>query len=702
MFAIHRWPRRHLVVVFLGIALALLGQAGPTPAAASIATGTGTWIWQNPLPQGNSLWGASCADFSHCVLVGDAGTALVTTDGGLSWISGASRTVSNLLGVSCPTAMICFGVGDVGVILRSADSGSTWSTQVSGTTNSLSGISCPNSATCVAGGRSGGIRAPRNGGAAWSAQISPDPSTTLNPVSCAPSTTCVAVGGGINAGAIAVFTTDGGVHWLAGTPAPVNPLSGVSCPSPSICLAVGYQATVLKTTDGGATWAKLNPNVAAWSGFTSISCPSTTTCLALESNGTLATTDGGMNWSTRSALTAWAIACPGMTTCYTDGYYGAMAKTSDGGNSWNSLSSTVITGPLVRVKCPSPDTCFVVVNFGFFHMNGGPYGSAILGTNDRGRTWLRRYETSTGSVSDISCPSVTSCFAAEGDSILSTNDAGGTWTQRVVGGTTFSLEGIDCPTTTVCFAVGGMQDSSAAVLYTTNGGATWTLKPSAGPYNLNRISCASVQICVAVGYAGSIIRTTDGVNWSTGTSPIMWRQLWGVDCPTATACFAVADQIIATTDGGASWSIESPQTNFLWGVDCATPTTCLVAGRGGVILSTANGGANWSSQNSGTTNELMGVDCPWTTVCFVVGEVGTILALPAAPRSEVAQPAVPQSSAVSRPVAPPPVPRVGPPVGSAVTLKGVRPLRPSSPASASKIQVSVRPLGFGWLWEALR
>src|SRR2546426_1164014 len=392
MFAIHRWPRSHLVVVFVGIVSALLGQAGPTPAAASIATGTGTWIWQNPLPQGNSLWGASCADVSHCVLVGDAGTALVTTDGGLSWISGASRTVSNLLGVSCPTAMICFGVGDVGVILRSADSGSTWSTQVSGTANSL---------------------------------------------------------------------------------------SGVSCPSPSVCLAVGYQATVLKTTDGGATWAKLNPNVAAWSGFTSISCPSATTCLALESNGTLATTDGGMNWSTRSAFTAWAIACPGMTTCYTEGYYGAMAKTSDGGNSWNSLSSTVITGPLVRVKCPSPDTCFVVVNFGVFHMNGGPYGSAILGTNDRGRTWLKRYETSTGSVSDISCPSVTSCFAAEGDSILSTNDAGGTWTQRVVGGTTILLAGMACPPTAVGLPARGMQDSTAAVRYTTDGRASWTLKPSA-------------------------------------------------------------------------------------------------------------------------------------------------------------------------------------------------------------------------------
>jgi hypothetical protein len=56
-----------------------------------------------------------------------------------------------------------------------------------------------------------------------------------------------------------------------------------------------------------------------------------------------------------------------------------------------------------------------------------------------------------------------------------------------------------------------------------------------------------------------------------------------------------------------------------------------VTGRGGVILSTLDGGASWSLQSSGTTNDLIGVDCPGSAVCFAVGYAGTILALPPAP-----------------------------------------------------------------------
>jgi hypothetical protein len=142
-----------------------------------------------------------------------------------------------------------------------------------------------------------------------------------------------------------------------------------------------------------------------------------------------------------------------------------------------------------------------------------------------------------------------------------------------------------------------------------------------------------MQACVAVGEAGSTIRTIDGVTWSKGTSPTT-QELFAVDCPSIAACFAIStfDQIIATTDGGASWSLQSPPaTNILWDVSCTTPTRCLVTGRGGVILSTTDGGAIWSFQSSGTTNDLIGVDCPGSAVCFAVGYAGSILALPQGP-----------------------------------------------------------------------
>src|SRR2546428_7409967 len=222
MLGIRHRSRKPLLAAGLSFALAILGPAGPTQAGASMSTGTGTWLWQNPLPQGNPLSGLSCPAVSDCVLVGDAGTTLTTTDGGFSWLSGRSGTGTNLKDVSCPTVMICFSVGEAGVILRSADGGVNWSSQVSGTANHLHGIRCPTVSTCFAVGASATIRSTTNGGATWSAQVSPDPSTPLNAISCATSTACVAVGGGTKAGAIAGFTTDGGVQWVACSPALVN------------------------------------------------------------------------------------------------------------------------------------------------------------------------------------------------------------------------------------------------------------------------------------------------------------------------------------------------------------------------------------------------------------------------------------------------------------------------------------------------
>lgn len=42
-------------------------------------------FWQNPLPQGNHLTGASVVDTNTVIAVGSAGTVMKTTDGGATW-----------------------------------------------------------------------------------------------------------------------------------------------------------------------------------------------------------------------------------------------------------------------------------------------------------------------------------------------------------------------------------------------------------------------------------------------------------------------------------------------------------------------------------------------------------------------------------------------------------------------------------------
>ena len=103
-------PRIPLTILGLGASCGLLlaihaGQAR-SGAAATVSNealsdaASSQWHWQNPLPQGNNLRGASFVDASTGTVVGEYGTIVRTTDGGNSWTIQASGTTQTLWAVS--------------------------------------------------------------------------------------------------------------------------------------------------------------------------------------------------------------------------------------------------------------------------------------------------------------------------------------------------------------------------------------------------------------------------------------------------------------------------------------------------------------------------------------------------------------------------------------------------------------------------
>ena len=64
------------------------------------------------------------------VVVGEDGTILRSSDGGVTWTPRVSGTGVWLLGITSPTASVAVAVGDFGTILRSSDGGVTWNSQV--------------------------------------------------------------------------------------------------------------------------------------------------------------------------------------------------------------------------------------------------------------------------------------------------------------------------------------------------------------------------------------------------------------------------------------------------------------------------------------------------------------------------------------------------------------------------------------------
>ena len=127
-------PRIPLTILGLaascGLVLAIhTGQArSGAPATVSSKPSTDApssqWHWQNPLPQGNNLRGASFVDANTGTVVGEYGTIVRTTDGGNTWGVQSSGGNTDLHAVFFTDAMNGWVAGNGG-ILNTASGGET-------------------------------------------------------------------------------------------------------------------------------------------------------------------------------------------------------------------------------------------------------------------------------------------------------------------------------------------------------------------------------------------------------------------------------------------------------------------------------------------------------------------------------------------------------------------------------------------------
>src|SRR6267142_2457508 len=130
-----------------GLVLAIHTGQARTGATATVSSKPSTdapssqWHWQNPLPQGNNLRGASFVDTNTGTVVGEYGTIVRTTDGGNSWTIQASGTTQTLWAVSFTDLNNGTAVGEGGTIVGTTDGGAHWASQPSGTALQLRGVS---------------------------------------------------------------------------------------------------------------------------------------------------------------------------------------------------------------------------------------------------------------------------------------------------------------------------------------------------------------------------------------------------------------------------------------------------------------------------------------------------------------------------------------------------------------------------------
>ena len=276
----------------------------------------------------NNLKAVDFIDAFNIAVVGEFGTTLRSTNGGINWYFQSSGTSEHLYGVSFANENFGIAVGANGTILRTIDGGITWGLQISGTINTLNSVSLADQNNGITVGYGGVILRTTDGGITWIPQFS---GTTFNlwSVFCINSDIWTTVG---ENGTI-LRSTDGGLTWVQQPVGTTYFLRSISCSDLNNCIAAGYYGTILKTTDGGSFWSTQVSGTTMH--FYGISFRESNYGNVIGRLGTsIGTTDSGITWMERPCWTEqnlYGVSFVNADTGIAVGNHGVLRMTNSAG-----------------------------------------------------------------------------------------------------------------------------------------------------------------------------------------------------------------------------------------------------------------------------------------------------------------------------------------------------------------------------------
>ena len=547
--------KRVTALLVLSIATALLSVAAVAPPASALSsTGDGTWFWRSPQPEGNWL-NAVCAS-------GDS----------------------------------LWAVGYGGTILHSADNGVTWATQSSGTSLALNGVSFPD---------------PLDGWAVGGNDLTN--STTAN---------------------IVLHTTDGGLTWNSQQMPGHSELWAVDFVDALTGWVSGDDGTVLHTTNGGLTWLKQTTD--SWESLTSASFSDANHGVVGGPVGSvLETTDGGAQWR-HLPLGSWGSRGEVIKPVFADATHGwallmdpdewidngsgrVIIATSDGGAHWRPLATP-------------RDLEFTAIavdhggNLSAAATDDASGADLFINSADGGLHWSRQY-------ADVM---LAQAMAADGDGLCAVGDGllsrtdGGPWLVRSSWSVPLQQVQMFDDSHGVGLMPGWFSSGDRVAFARTTDGVNWDVAGEL-PFGLSaHLAFPDAQHGWAVGTddtggdsgTGRIYATSDGgLTWQrqganmtqttlTGVSFADAEHGWVCGLDLAAPELKGVPLMLATTDGGQSWSKEKLPAGFLWpaAVDFISPQDGWAVGawnHGRVSVQTTDGGVHWTESSTGFHNVVL-------------------------------------------------------------------------------------------------
>ncbi len=348
------------------------------------------------------------------------------------------------------------------------------------------------------------------------------------------------VAGG-NTNGVIFRTTNSGKSWVRGTTPPDGlPLISLQFFGRDTGFSASQNNMILKTTDGGRTWVKRRVNY-NYLGATFFLNSNTGFVVG---NAFYATSNGGDTWDKRGDQSGQFCGIYFRDTLngwLAEPHEGLLA-TTDGGRSWESKTSSVITLSSVT---------FVDPGHGFAWGGSGQYSSV-----DSGMTWARSIDTLSFGNGQMLSPTLGFNAAGFG-SLFRTTDGGASWANLCSKVTSVVVSGIALRSQNEIWAAGGSNLSGGELLVSTDRGTSWSKKVVHFPQWLRDIAFTDSLTGWAVGGQGSIVTSTNGGD--------LWISRIVGSANLKTVTFVNHDHgwcggagvVLSTTDGGLNWSTST-------------------------------------------------------------------------------------------------------------------------------------------------
>ena len=183
-----------------------------------------------------------------------------------------------------------------------------------------------------------------------------------------------------------------------------------------------------------------------------------------------------------------------------------------------------------------------------------------------------------------------------GPIIMKTTDGGSTWVSKTVGTSNvlWDVEFYDALNGIACGAAG-------TIVKTTDGGETWTVAAAVGTGTLYKVSIVSstlVYVGSSLSSSSYLFKSTNfGTSFTSATPSQITSTVYGMYVSNASNYWVTTSSngIVATTDGGTTWTVQQANSNPMYDVKFYNSTNGFAIDSKGYVWSTTNSGTNWTS-----------------------------------------------------------------------------------------------------------